>query len=254
VENEIQPNISPVQSLPQTSVSVSSPTSTHWSKILLFTILGLVVITSSVFIGIQIGKNQTSNQQPIVVQPATSPTQLVTSPTITPTANTITDSTANWKTYTSERYTLRYPGEWIVDEKCTKLGYPASNPCMYSPDYQPVTKKIEPGEGGIDTITEYNIGTLLNIDLLDNVAYDSNGFCSPGGPASIENCHERTINENRYALREIGSYPYPTTSINAWLLKDTNGVADLSFSFSKTNKITDLQVFDQILSSFKFVK
>jgi len=246
MENENQPNISPVQPLPQTSTSISR------SIILLFTVLGLIVIAGSVFVGIQVGKNQTPKQQPIVVQPTITPIQVVANPSITPTANSITDSTTNWKTYTSIKYTFKYPSEWLVDEKCTKLGYLASNPCIYSSDYQPVTKKIEPGEGGSDTVTEYNVGTLLSIDLLESIAYNSTSFCSPGGPASIDNCHEKTINENRYALREIGSYPYPTTSINAWLLKNNNGVVNLSFSFSKTNKDADLKLFNQILSTFKF--
>lgn len=173
-----------------------------------------------------------------------------TEPTQMPVATL--DPTANWKTYTSAKYTLKYPGGWIVDEKCTKLGHPASNPCIYSSDYHPVTRKVEPGDGGSDTVTEYNVGTLLNIDLLENVAYDPNGFCSPGGPASIGDCYEKTINGNRYALRESGSYPYPPTSINAWLLINNNGVVDLGFSFSKANKVADLQIFDQILSTFKF--
>jgi len=243
MENEVSSTFTP--NLP--------PSPTNWLKVLLFTMLGLVVLAGSMFVGIQIGKNQAPDQQPVVVNPTVSSTQVDASPTIAPTSSPIIDLTTNWKTYISAKYTFRYPSEWIVDEKCTKLGHPASNPCVYSSDYEPVTKKIEPGDGGEDTVTEYNVGTLLNIDLLENVAYDSNGFCSPGGPASIDNCHEKTINGNIYALREIGRYPYPTTSINAWLLKNNNGVVNLSYFFSKKNKVADIQLFDQILASFKLI-
>ncbi|HCC84069.1 MAG TPA: hypothetical protein DEP87_00055 [Candidatus Pacebacteria bacterium] len=72
MENEVQTNTSPKQSIPQTPAIVPSPT--NWLKILLFTVLGLTIVAGSVFAGIQIGKNQISIQQPIVVQPATQPT------------------------------------------------------------------------------------------------------------------------------------------------------------------------------------
>lgn len=249
MENEIQPSAPPVQPIPQTTPNLSQ--SINWSRISLFTLLGLVFIAGSIFVGFQMGKTQAPSQQPIVVQPTASPAQVVVQPTVTPATSPITDATTNWKTYTSTRYTLKYPAEWIVDEKCTKLEYPTNNPCIYSSDYHPVTKKIDPGEGGDDTVTEYNLGTFLNINSLENVTYDSTGFCSPGGPVSVDNCHEKIINGNRYALREIGSYPYPTTSVNAWLLKDNKGVIELHYSFSKENKVKDLQLFDQILATFK---
>lgn len=81
MENEIQQNIPPVQPLPQTSNPIPTQPSTNWSKILLFTVLGLVVVAGSVFASIQIGKTQTSNQQPIATQPTVSPKQTVTNPT-----------------------------------------------------------------------------------------------------------------------------------------------------------------------------
>lgn len=71
MENEIQPSVPPVQPLPQAPNSV--PSHTNWSKTLLFILLGCVVITVSVFIGIQIGKSQTSDQQSIVVRPTIVP-------------------------------------------------------------------------------------------------------------------------------------------------------------------------------------
>lgn len=102
MENEIQPNIPPVQPLPQTPV----PPTINWKRIVLFILLGLVVIAVSVFIGIQIGRNQVSSQQPVAIQP-----------TATPTAPTSTnDSTVDWKTYTNTRYSysFQYPQQYNI--------------------------------------------------------------------------------------------------------------------------------------------
>jgi len=57
MENEVQTNIPPIQPLPHTSTSDLTPPSTNWSKVLIFTVLGLIIIAGSIFIGIQIGKN-----------------------------------------------------------------------------------------------------------------------------------------------------------------------------------------------------
>lgn len=117
MENEIQLNIPPVQSLPQARVSIPTPPSLNWSKILLFTVLGLVIVAVSVFIGIQIGKTQTPNQQPNTVLPSASPTQVEVSPTIQPTTSPTTNPIINWKTYTNKilKYTIDYPSDWSIN-------------------------------------------------------------------------------------------------------------------------------------------
>ncbi len=108
MENEIQPSIPPVQPLPQ--APPITPSSTNWSKILSFTVIGLIVVAGSVFVGIQIGKNQTPNQQSIVAQTTASPTRAAVNPTIQPTVI----PTSNLKTLTSDqfRFTLKYPNDW----------------------------------------------------------------------------------------------------------------------------------------------
>ncbi|MBU1085553.1 MAG: hypothetical protein ABIJ43_00615 [Candidatus Beckwithbacteria bacterium] len=246
--NPLPEPVIPSSVLPQSIPSLTSQASPilprkksfKWLTVLII----LILLTSTAIFAYQYFQ-----LKQITPQPQTTPTPLTI---INPSPSL--DPTADWKTYTSSKYTFKYPSEWIVDEKCTKLGHPASNPCAYSSDYHPITKKIEPGEGGIDTVTEYNIGTLLSVDLIDDITYDSVGFCSPGGPLSIYNCHEKIINGNRYVTREIGTYFYNTTVINVWLLMDNNAVVDLNFFFSKANKINDLKIFDLILSTFKFIE
>ena len=123
MENEIQQNVPPVQPLPQTPPIISS--STNWSKILLFTMLGLVVVVVAVFIGIQIGKNQTPSQQPIVVQPTASPTQTAINPTIQPTAVPTINPTADWQLYsnTQANFSINYPKGWRKVESANWAGF-----------------------------------------------------------------------------------------------------------------------------------
>lgn len=62
MENKDQRDVQQVQPTPQTSAPVLTPTSINWSKNILLIVLGLAVVAASVFVGIQIGKNQVSGQ------------------------------------------------------------------------------------------------------------------------------------------------------------------------------------------------
>jgi hypothetical protein len=114
MENEVQSNVLPVQPLPQTPLV--TPPSTNLPKLLLVALLALVVATGLLFVGIQIGKNQTQNQQPIVAQPMAAPTETAISPTVQPTASPtislIGTESNNWRTYTGKTFSFRYPNSW----------------------------------------------------------------------------------------------------------------------------------------------
>lgn len=69
MENKDQRDVPQVQPIPQTTAAVLTPTPTNWSKNILFTVLGLVVVVVSVFVGIQIGKKQVSDQVLVAMQP-----------------------------------------------------------------------------------------------------------------------------------------------------------------------------------------
>jgi len=79
MENEIQ------------STQVVTPPiipSTKPTKILPLVLLGLIVIATSVYVGIQIGKNQIAKQLPIVVEPTVSPVEpSVVAETVEPVSN-----------------------------------------------------------------------------------------------------------------------------------------------------------------------
>ena len=66
MENEIQ-------STQEVTPPVLSPTKSK--KTLLLVLLGLILVTISVYVGIQIGKRQVPNKQNVTVQPTTEPTQ-----------------------------------------------------------------------------------------------------------------------------------------------------------------------------------
>jgi len=93
MENEILTNNPPTQPTPQTPVLPSN----NWQRVILFILLGLVVVAGSVFVGIQIGKSQIPNQQPVTVQPTIRPTQTAVNPTILPTEINSTNTTQGVK-------------------------------------------------------------------------------------------------------------------------------------------------------------
>jgi hypothetical protein len=111
MENEIQ-------STQEVTPPVLSPTKSK--KTLLLVLLGLILVTISVYVGIQIGKRQVPNKQNVTVQPTTEPTQAVVDSTAQPTTNPTTNPTEDWKTYksTSFNFSFKYPSEltYIYDQ------------------------------------------------------------------------------------------------------------------------------------------
>lgn len=106
MDNEIQPT----QIITPPVLSPSKP-----KKILLLILLGLILISISVYVGIQIGKKQIPSQQLLTLEPTAIPTQ----------TNPITSSTDDWKIYSNTKYgfQLLYPkyGE-ISDSACFETG------------------------------------------------------------------------------------------------------------------------------------
>lgn len=121
MENETQQNYPPVQSPPQTPPFV--PSSTNWSKILLFVILGLVIVAGSIFIGIQIGINQKTDSLSISKQSSTTSLPL---PSNTPSekpvvSNVPTSENTNCiATFTSKYLDLHFKYDncaWKINEQ-----------------------------------------------------------------------------------------------------------------------------------------
>lgn len=130
MKNVIQPSIQPVQPLLRTPASIPTSSPSNWSKIILFSTLGLIIIVGLLLIGVQIGKSQITNQHSIVAQPTILPTQTTINPAIIPTqtdspttfpstaTTSANNSTTNWKTYTNNllKYSIKYPQNWLLSD------------------------------------------------------------------------------------------------------------------------------------------
>jgi len=125
MENTAQTNIQPVHPLSQPPIPVSP--SPNRSKAPLFILLGIIIVVGVVFVGIQLGKEQLSDQQSIFEQPKL-PTQIVANPTaskVPAEQSRIINSTENWETYTnsSAGFSNKYPTGWRNVEANSHVGF-----------------------------------------------------------------------------------------------------------------------------------
>ena len=104
MENETQQNIPLVQTTPEIPTPDPTPPPTNWSKVILFTTLGLFIIVGLIFAGIQIGKSQVLIQEAIVITPTAMLTQTTANPATSPTQiknNTLTSIDDTWNLYSN---------------------------------------------------------------------------------------------------------------------------------------------------------
>lgn len=243
MENGIQQNTSPIQSLPQTPPLITPKQSTNWSKILLFTVLGFVIVAGSVFVGIQIGKNQTSSKQPIVSQPTITPSKVMVNQTNLPTTPVIviptTDSTVNWKTYESTRFkfSFKYPQTLMLDNRYENKYTDQGGVNIYSKEgYEAVI--AESPRGGDSFIEVWVYPNPQSLSLLEWMKSDTS--------------HSNYSNQTHSSINIDGEagYIYTTEGMGQGLEavvaknKQIYMFADLGFD-------TELK---QIISTFKFTK
>ena len=222
MEDQIQPNITPAQPLPE--VSVLPPK--NWLKILLFILLGLVVIAVSVFVGIQIGRNQI-----ITGQQTTPSTQTVVNPTALPTTN----PTADWKTYTNPIHKIKfnYPPTWQVDNKG---------------DQDSLNTQV--------TLTkdQAKIKMYFNMDGIGG-----QGQTYQGQPFNLDgNSLFRFVKTNSYDNTQmIGISTSLTNTLGVFEVNGKTYSITLTYSVSDSQTETGSSLekeFDQILSTFKFLE
>ncbi len=238
MENEVQSNIPPVQPLHQSPPVTPPSKSINWS-IFLFTVLELVVVTVSVFAGIQIGKNQTPNKQPIVVQPTASPTQTAVNPTIQLVANPTTHQTANWKTYENTRFkfSFRYPQSLILDDRYANKYPDQGGVNIYSKEgYEAVIAETPRGGGSfINVWILPNSQSLSLLEWMKNDTAHSNYSDQTYSPINIDG-ETGFI----YTIEGMGKGLKAVVAKN----KQIYTFADLGFD-------SELK---QIISTFKFTK
>jgi len=147
MDNPTQSSIPPFQPQPQTQTPVSP--APNLGKTLLFILMGLIFTVGLVFTGIQIGKKQTINQQPITEKSTISPTQIAINPTTIsattlPTEpNPTINPMADWKTYinTKFNYEIKYPEQYAINE--TGMGGGDINKAFGISIYKDIKTNIE---------------------------------------------------------------------------------------------------------------
>ena len=278
MENVIQQNIPPFQPTPVTPV----PSSTNWSRIIIFVLIGLVLIVGSVFVGIQIRKSQITKQPPIVEQPTTFPTQAVINPTtiLTNEPNPTIDPTSDWKTYNIKELNISFKlpeelvnlGKW---ETQILSGETGNNICFKLAD------KIS---FGVSSVMAGGIGICDNIKFRINsnsfdysagrggVFGDIQGYKKIGANYYVDKASDpiptelvteiKNINDLVY-LKIIGKNategewrgPIGGTpgdkQIGALINTSNPQYRGIAISMDLTDTLT-INLFDQILSTFKF--
>ena len=241
MENQIQPNISqPIVQPVEPTIQSPVRSSTNWSKIILFTLLGLIVVAGLILAGIQIGKDQGTNEQPIIVQPTIFPTQVISNPTtiltpsgpttiptlpaiVTPTVN----PTANWKTYTNSSlgFELKYPPSIQIESESNDQYNKA---VIFKGGNVHFEVMLRKNSGNITLDNYYFMDAPISrkttlAGLLANIYEVPNGYCD--GPSCSEP-YAAIVTEKDLDLYHISFF------------------GDIQFS----------EVENQILSTFKFLE
>lgn len=262
IQTETSPYVPPVEPVVQTPVFPP----TNRLIVILLVLLGIIIVAGLIFVGVQIGKGQTINQQPITVQPTVFPTQVVVNPSATPippspttiptaptiitiTTGTTVSPTTGWKTYTKSSkslgsYSIKYPQHWIVVEKQTE-----------------------------DPKKEQVITTISNTGYIIEFSAFMDGW-SPSGcnfdktvankPQVADYVSYKAIGNSSIELRRALP-PSEYNSVFAWAICTKEGTGDsfsTAFPFSGTityftplnfNEVI-INEMDQILSTFKFIE
>jgi len=238
MEAEVPPNIARIQPLPEVPVLPSK----NWLKILSFTLLEVVVIAGSVFIGIQIGRNQIVNQQPITAQPTIIPSQTTT--------NSTTNPTSDWKTYTNSLYKFefQYPPDWEMN----KYAQGGSDSHKLSPEE--LNHFISFSKYTPDKSHGYSISVSVNNSQMGKPI-----FCS--GSVTDPSCLSQFFDSQP----EIKYQEYQIASLDQTPAIKYSDIADYTtIVFVKNKTLIEINyppdpyqsmetLTDQILSTFKFI-
>lgn len=193
----------------------------------------IVLVTAAVFttIGYVAGKNDpiqttlTTDTTDLTTETAVTTATDTTVASATTTTATTTDETANWKTYTNDEYgfSFKYPGDWtITNNNPGRTGSVNYNLTIGGPDSENFQLWVNPDGFGFENASDFYKTEILNGKIMVNSKEpDSSG-----------------------AVGQV--FTSPMTSSNVSYV--------LAYNFGLTNRISELEKFDQILSTFQFTK
>lgn len=230
MDNQTQPNPKAQSPTPETTPSDQPRKiySKNWKKLVLIYLIIGAIIYAGVYYFVLSKQSSKPYYQPV--------TKTVASPT--PASNAAAaDPTADWKTYTNNKYGLSYPKNWIIDAQ-------PNNIIVTSNDYERKdVQGISTIANGIEISVQIEVADAESTDAL-KAYYDSPNthpgykknftFSTLGGLKAVKSdcghyeegiCYEVIINNSHYTLR-----------------------------YSPAKQALHLKEFDQILSTFKFTK
>lgn len=223
MENTTQP-------LPPPSQETPADKTTRWKVWAIITVVLITVLTSSLYFY-------------VLKLPFSSPTAHAPTPTSIEKTDLYTETnrsaTANWKLYTNEKlsFSLKYPEEWYLNE--IKAGEPLG---LYFNVYNPTISTISPNQ-------PIGIYTLKVINMYPN--YDQ---CKNSSVTCTDIKIGNDINAKRYEL--------PAYSAIVVFVKDNYIFEFQSKQFDEHSQTVknilqsaakQKELFDQILSTFKFL-
>jgi len=223
----------------------------NWTKIVLFSFIGVFLASGLVFAGIQIGRKQSQ----LSIYPTPAP-PMVASPTpvaaVIPTQvampTSISDLTAGWKifTYQEEKFSLKYPSSWIITGQDSDSGMILQTSDLKFKDYS----NVEKGAFIYFPYAPGNVAWAKSLDdLFIRVNQDSVGkkiileetnLTLDGQPAK-----KRVFKKDNSAeVQVVFQYPKTLDGVNYSFIILISEVKDFD---------APRQLFDQILSTFKFL-
>lgn len=205
------------------------PQNKNFFKIVLLVVLGLIVVAGAVYAGIQIGKKQVAGGLSTKATPTPIP-QPTSIPTLIPTP----DETANWKTYENSdlSFQLKYPADLVLKEKKVldpvKLNFSIENDSL------------------LINSSVYQMDILQLKDWV--VEHGPNGKSGINYFPSAEKITSST--RGNYSTVEFDDYiPGQSTLIHS-IAFSLNRKA---YVFTLVKSADSGKLFDQILSTFKFL-
>lgn len=236
---QVQQSVPP-QPIPQQEI----PQATSGFPKMAMVIIGLVILILLVGVGAYyLGTNKNKSvPQTVYTQPTSSPSHSV-SPTPSPTP---IDETANWKTYSSNGYLIKYPPTWSINHGV----YTNNNVDIYNP-----TNMVYQSRGNGSPPKEYYPTQFVGIFSINSSQTPKEYVNTIISEWKNDKIQIDYINAKDYILNGLPSeiYTEPGEGGRGRLVVVSNGKQLVELNISSESPELDKDI-NQILSTFKFTQ